>query len=55
MAEYKGSANIKSYPTGVVATDVNNVTTPPANVPYYIIGGSFAGTVNVGSGEILNH
>ncbi|MBK6282650.1 MAG: hypothetical protein IPF54_08275 [Draconibacterium sp.] len=50
QAEYKGGANIKSNPVGVVATDVNNVTVPPPNPPYYIVGGSYSGTVTVGSG-----
>lgn len=45
-----GHPNISSYPTGVVATDVNSVTTPPASTNSYIIGSTNSGTVTVGSG-----
>ena len=45
-----GHPNISSYPAGVVATDVNNITTLPATTNSYIIGDSYSGTVTVGSG-----
>lgn len=48
--DYKGSPNIKSSPIGVVATNVNSVTTPPATVPYYTIPISFSGIKTVGTG-----
>ena len=46
-----GLPNIASNPSGVVATDVNTITTPPTSPLSYIIPISFSGTVNVGSGE----
>ena len=45
-----GHYNINSNPTGVVATDVNTITTPPASPASYIIPRDFSGTVTVGTG-----
>jgi len=50
QADYKGNPNIASSPAGVVATNVNTVTTPPATAPYYLVGGSFSGIKTVGTG-----
>lgn len=44
-----GIPNIASNPTGVIATDVNNITTPPTPSTY-ILGASFSGTKTVGTG-----
>ncbi len=43
--------NIGSNPAGVVATDVNTVTTPPAAPNSYMIVVAFSGAYNVGAGE----
>jgi trimeric autotransporter adhesin len=43
--------NISSSPSGVVATNVNTVTTHPTNLNSYVIGGSLSGNYNVGSGQ----
>ena len=48
--DYKGSPNIQSSPTGVIATNVNTVTTPPITASYYTIPASFSGTKTVGTG-----
>lgn len=45
-----GTPNISSNPSGVVATDVNTVTTPPATVLSYTINGVLAGTYTIGVG-----
>ena len=45
------NGTIVSNTAGVVATDVNTVTTPPATPYSYVIQASFAGTVNVGTGQ----
>ncbi|MGE5435760.1 MAG: beta strand repeat-containing protein [Syntrophothermus sp.] len=47
---YKGSPNISSNPTGVVAVDVNTITTPPTSPLYYTIPRNFSGTITVGTG-----
>ena len=44
-----GVPNISSFPAGVVATDVNTVTTPPTPSTY-ILGPSLSGTKTVGTG-----
>ncbi|HEX2395719.1 MAG TPA: discoidin domain-containing protein [Bacteroidales bacterium] len=44
-----GNPNIISNPTGVVATDVNTITTPPTPASY-ILGTSFSDTVRIGTG-----
>jgi subtilisin-like proprotein convertase family protein len=46
-----GTPNIGSNPAGVVATDVNTVTTPPAAPNSYAIGFVFNGSYNVGTGQ----
>lgn len=45
-----GVPNISSYPAGVVASDVNSITTPPAAPSFYLIGADFSGTKTVGTG-----
>lgn len=45
-----GHPNIASIPAGVVAVDVNNVTTPPAAPSVYTIGNEFSGIKTVGTG-----
>jgi len=45
-----GVPNIASYPTGVVATDVNTITSPPATPSSYVIGADFSGTKTIGVG-----
>lgn len=45
-----GYPNISSYPAGVVAIDVNNVTTPPAAPSMYTVGYEFSGIIAVGTG-----
>lgn len=42
--------NLKSNPTGAVATDVNNITTTPTTPLSYFIGGSLSGIKTVGTG-----
>ncbi|HEX2922121.1 MAG TPA: hypothetical protein VHO50_13240 [Bacteroidales bacterium] len=42
--------NVASNPAGVVATDVNTITTPPASPSSYIIPMDFSGTRTVGTG-----
>jgi len=42
--------NVGSSPAGVVASDVNTITTHPATPNTYIIGGSISGAYTVGSG-----
>ena len=42
--------NIESNPAGVVATDVNTVTTPPGVLNTYLVQFSISGTKTVGSG-----
>ena len=44
-----GVPNIASLPAGVVATDVNTITTPPTSSTY-ILGPSLSGTKTVGTG-----
>ena len=46
-----GTPNIGSNPAGVVASDVNTVTTPPAVPNSYTIVTAFSGSYNVGTGE----
>jgi phage gp45-like len=46
------SGNIRSNPAGVVATNVNTVTTPPTPNTYTILQ-TFSGTMSVGTGETL--
>ena len=43
--------NIGSNPAGVIASDVNTVTTPPAAPNTYTIVLAFSGSYNVGTGE----
>lgn len=50
LATTTGTPNIASYPTGVVATDVNTITSPPATPSSYVIGADFSGTKTVGVG-----
>jgi hypothetical protein len=45
-----GHPNISSFPAGVVATDVNTITTPPASPSVYVIGSDFSGIKTVGTG-----
>ncbi len=45
-----GIPNIASVPTGVIATDVNTITTTPTTPGVYILGGSFSGVKTVGTG-----
>ena len=45
-----GHPNISSYPAGIVATDVNTITTPPVTPSLYVIGSEFSGTKTVGTG-----
>lgn len=45
-----GHPNISSYPTGVVAADVNTITTPPTSPNVYLIGSTLSGTKTVGTG-----
>ncbi len=45
-----GTPNISSNPTGAVATDVNNVTTPPASPNTATVVTSLSGTYTVGVG-----
>lgn len=45
-----GHPNISSYPAGVVATEVNTITTPPLLPLFYLIGSDFSGTKTVGTG-----
>ena len=45
-----GTPNISSSPSGVVATDVNTVTTPPTPNTYTILTG-ISGSFNVGTGQ----
>ena len=45
-----GHPNISSYPVGVVATDVNTITSPPVTPSVYTIGSSLAGIKTVGTG-----
>ncbi|HLN19884.1 MAG TPA: hypothetical protein VK213_02275 [Bacteroidales bacterium] len=42
--------NVASNPAGVVATNVNTITTPPATPSSYIIPMDFSGTMTVGTG-----
>jgi trimeric autotransporter adhesin len=43
--------NIASLPSGVVATNVNTVTTHPATPNSYLVASSFTGNFNVGAGQ----
>jgi hypothetical protein len=45
------SPNIGSNPAGVVAINVNTVTTPPASPNSYTISNTLVGTYNVGAGQ----
>lgn len=46
--------NVRSNPsTGLVASDVNTVTTPPTTPSAYLISISYAGDYNVGAGEAI--
>ncbi len=45
-----GHPNVSSNPTGVVATDVNTITSPPASPSSYIIPQEFSGVRTVGTG-----
>jgi hypothetical protein len=45
-----GHPNISSYPVGVVATDVNTITTPPVTPSSYVVGSEFTGIKTVGTG-----
>ncbi|MEN3333049.1 MAG: trimeric autotransporter adhesin [Blastocatellia bacterium] len=47
------AGNIASNPAGVVASNVNVVTTPPAAPNSYMIVAAFASSVNIGSGETI--
>ena len=42
--------NVSSNPSGVVAADVNTITTPPASPSSYFIPSNFSGVVTVGAG-----
>ncbi len=44
------SPNISSNPTGVIATNVNSITTPPPTVNKYSVNQTFTGVFNVGTG-----
>lgn len=50
QATTTGTPNIASYPAGVVATDVNTITTPPVTPSFYLIGSDFSGIKTVGTG-----
>lgn len=57
VAAQDNNNNVSSSLTGVVATDVNTITTPPASTLYYFIPSEFSGVVTVGAGgdyESLN-
>lgn len=45
-----GVPNVSSLPAGVIALNVNSITTPPATPSSYIIGASFSGIKTVGTG-----
>lgn len=46
------AGNVRSNPsTGLVATSVNNVTTPPSSPSSYTIAPTYSGNYNVGTGE----
>jgi Peptidase family C25 len=47
------AGNVASNPGGVVATNVNTVTTPPAVPNSYMIVAAFASSVNVGASEAI--
>jgi hypothetical protein len=44
---------VGSSPAGVVATDVNTITTPPATPNTYLIQIAYTGTLNVGTSETI--
>jgi trimeric autotransporter adhesin len=44
--------NITSLPAGVVATNVNTVTTHPASPNTYLVASSLTGNFNVGAGQV---
>ena len=46
-----GTPNISSNPSGVSASSVNSITTPPVTPTTYTIVAGFSNVVNVGSGE----
>ena len=43
--------NISSKPVGIIATNVNSVTTHPSSPNTYTIGGNLSGTFQVGAGQ----
>jgi trimeric autotransporter adhesin len=43
--------NVASLPSGVVATNVNTVTTHPSSPNSYLVSSSFTGNFNVGAGQ----
>ena len=48
-----GTTNIASLPAGVVATNVNSITTHPVAPNFYVVGGSLNGTYTIGaSGDL---
>ncbi len=47
------NGNLASNPGGVVASDVNTITTPPASPNTYLIAPSVSGTIPVGTGETI--
>jgi len=50
QATTTGNPNVSSLPSGVIASDVNTIITPPATPSTYIIGASFTGVKTVGDG-----
>jgi len=54
VQDIAGTPNIASNPSGAVATDVNNIITPPPSPNSYLIQGTLSGTFTVGAGQNYN-
>lgn len=56
VAQDSGAAslNIGSFPIGVVATDVNSITTPPTTQAATVVGAEFNGTLTLNSAQPLS-